>query len=421
MILDELTSMEVLPKMVKIKQTFDRPMVEDIKAEVRHQITKSGVLSRVKAGDRVCMTAGSRQVNNFPMILKETIEIFKEHGAVPFVVPAMGSHGGATAAGQIKVLEALGVTEETMGVPILSSMETVTLGHTDSGVAVEMDKNAYGADAIYIVHRIKPHTSFNHTIESGLLKMVTIGLGKQAGADSCHNLRIANMGPRIEEMAVFAIAHSKIIGGLGIIENAYEDTAELVGLLAEDIAKEEPKCLIKAKSYLAQFMVDPFDLLIVDEIGKNISGTGMDPNIIKRFSTPDIKADPITQIIVALDLSEKSHGNGGGMGLSDISTQRLYQKVNLKETYPNPLTARIPLSSKIPLIMDNDRQAMKAGLKCCVEIGEAGPRVVHIHNTLCMGEFLISENMLAEAMAHPNIEVVGEPAEYVFDENGNLF
>lgn len=421
MTLDELTGSAKLPKMVKIRQNFDRPMIEDIPAEIRSQIEKSGVLARIKAGDTVALTAGSRQVNNFPEILKVTIEILKEHGAEPFVVPAMGSHGGATAEGQRIVLEGLGVTEEAIGAPIKSSMETVTLGYTDSGLRVELDKNASEADAIFVMHRVKPHTSFNHTIESGLLKMITIGLGKQCGADSCHNTKIINLGPRVVEMAEYAIAHCNIVGGLAVLENAYDDTAEIHCLLAEDIIKEEPTLLIRAKEYLAQFLFKPFDLLVVDEIGKNISGTGMDPNIIKRFSTPDIKEDPITQIISILDLSEKAHGNGGGMGLADFSTRRLYNKVDLYETYPNPLTARVPLSSKIPLIMDNDRQAIKAGLRCCMDVEEGNERVVHIHNTLCMSEFYVSENMIPEMLAHPNIDVIGEAEEYKFDENGNLF
>ena len=254
MILEELTGMIRLPRMVKIRQQFDRPMVEDIPATVRSEMLNSGVLDRVKPGDRIALTAGSRQVNNFPLILKEVIKVFQEHGCKPFVVPAMGSHGGATAEGQREVLEGMGVSEETMGVPVLSSMETVTLGYTDSGLRVEMDKNAYEADAIYIVHRIKPHTSFRYKIESGLLKMIVIGLGKQYGADCCHSTHITNLGPRVEEMGTYAIAHSNIIGGLAIVENAYEDTAEIHGMLSEEFVEKEPEILIRAKKYLAQIL-----------------------------------------------------------------------------------------------------------------------------------------------------------------------
>ncbi len=421
MILEDLTSMIKLPRMVKVRQHFDRPMVEDLPGEIRRQMESSGVLERVKPGYRVALTAGSRQINNFPLILKEVITIFEEHGCKPFIVPAMGSHGGATAEGQRGVLAGMGITEETMGVPVLSSMETVTLGYTESGLRVELDKNAYEADAIFIVHRIKPHTSFRYKIESGLLKMIVIGLGKQYGAECCHSTHITNLGPRVEEMGKYAIAHSNIIGGLAVIENAYEDTAEVVCMKSEEFADREPGYLIKAKSLMAKIMFDPFDVLIVDEIGKNISGAGMDPNVVKRFTNPRIQEDPICQNIVVLDLAEKSHGNGGGMGLADFSTRRFYNKVDLCETYPNPLTSRVSFSTKIPMIMDNDRQAIRAALKCSFDIDFDNPRIIRIHNTLCMGEMYISEAMLPEAQANPNIEIIGEPEEFKFDENGNLF
>jgi len=420
-ILEELTGMINLPKMVKIRQHFDRPVIEDIPGTVRSEIEKSGVLDRVKPGYRVALTAGSRQVNNFPMILREIIAVFREHGCEPFIVPSMGSHGGATAEGQREVLAGMGITEETMGVPILSSMETVTLGHTDSGLRVELDKNAYEADAIFVVHRIKPHTSFRYKIESGLLKMIVIGLGKQYGAECCHSTHITNLGPRVEEMGTYAIAHSNIIGGLATIENAYDDTAEIYAMKSEEFVEREPELLIRAKNYLAQILLKECDVLVIDEIGKNISGTGMDPNVVKRFTNPRIMEDPICQTMAVLDLSEQSHGNGNGMGLADFSTRRLFDKVDMKGSYANPLTSRITPGSKIPLIMDNDRQAIRAAVKCCFDIDTDNPRIIHIHNTLCMGEFLISENLIPEAEAHPNIEIVGEPFEYQFDENGNLF
>ncbi|MEA4847935.1 MAG: lactate racemase domain-containing protein, partial [Clostridiaceae bacterium] len=363
----------------------------------------------------------SRQVNNFPLILSEIIKIFEERGAKPFIVPAMGSHGGATAEGQRGVLAGMGITEETTGVPILSSMETVTLGYTGSGLRVELDKNAYEADSIFIVHRIKPHTSFRYRIESGLMKMIVIGLGKQYGAESCHSTKIINLGPRIEEMGIYAIAHSNIIGGLGIVENAYDDTAELVGLLSENFVSEEPKYLEKAKKYLAQILFKGCDVIVVDEIGKNISGAGMDPNVIKRFTTPDMKEPPITQTIVALDLTAQSHGNGCGMGLADFTTRRLYGKVDLYETYPHPRTSPVFSSTKIPMVMDNDRQAIRAAVKCCFDIDQDNPRIIHLHNTLCMDEFYISESMVEEAQRIPHVDVIGAPEEFKFDENGNLF
>ena len=421
MILEELTNMVELPRMVKVRQHFDRPAVADIPAEIRRRMAESGVLERVKSGDRVALTAGSRQINNFPLILREVIAVFRERGCEPFIVPAMGSHGGATAEGQRAVLAGLGITEETVGAPVLSSMETTELGRTKNGYKVVIDKNAAEADAIFVVHRIKPHTTFRYKIESGLIKMVVIGLGKQHGAECCHATNITQTGPCLVEMGEFAIAHSNIIGGLAGLENAYDDTAEIHCMKSEEFVLREPELLVRAKNYLPQILFGKFDVLVVDEIGKNISGAGMDPNVVKRFTNPEIQETPICQKIVVLDLSDKAHGNVGGMGLADFSTRRLYNKVDLYETYPNPLTSRVSLSAKIPIIMDNDRQAIRAGVKCCYDIGPAGARIVHIHNTLCMGEFYVSEAMLPEAEADPRIEVAGEPEAYRFDENGNLF
>lgn len=419
--LEELTSTINLPKMVKIRQHFDRPMVSDVPGEVRRQMEASGVLNRVKPGYRIALTAGSRQIRNFPIICREVIKVFKEHGCHPFIVPAMGSHGGATAQGQRDVLALMGITEETMGVPILSSMETVTLGYTNSGLMVAMDKNAAEADAIFLVHRIKPHTSFHYKIESGLAKMAVIGLGKQHGASICHSTHIINLGPRIEEIGTYAIAHSNIIGGLGIIENAYDETAKIECIKSEDIITREPELLLYAKKNMAQILFNMFDVLVIDEIGKEISGAGMDPNVVKRFTHQKLTDDPICQSVVVLDLSPKSHGNCCGMGLADFSTRRFFDKIDMQETYPNPLTSRIIGSAKIPLIMDNDSQAIRAGIRCTFDTDQEHPRIVHIHNTLCLDEFYISESMLPEALENPRIEVLGEAREfYVFDEEGYM-
>ena len=329
MILEDLTSMINLPKMVKICQHFDRPVVKDIPGEIQRQIESSGVLERVRPGYRVALTAGSRQIRNYALIYKEIIKIFQAHGCKPFLVPAMGSHGGATAEGQRGVLAVMGITEEAMGVPILSSMETATLGYTDSGLKVTMDKNAFEADATFVVHRIKPHTSFRYKIESGLMKMIVIGLGKQHGADICHTTHIINLGPRIEEIGTYALAHSNIIGGLGIVENAYDETAKIECIKSEDFMIREPELLQYAKKNMPQILFKNFDVLVVDEIGKEISGAGMDPNVIKRFTHPRMTEAPICQSIVILDLSDKSHGNCSGMGLADFATRRFYNKIDI--------------------------------------------------------------------------------------------
>jgi len=419
-IFDQLVQDIKLPKMVRVRQKFPKPVLEDISGAIRKQLQREGVIERINKGDKVAITAGSRGIQNFSVIVRELVTSLKEKGAEPFVIPAMGSHGGATAEGQTALLRSIGITEETVGAQIFSTMEVVRIGTTDKGIPVCFDKYAYEADATIVVNRIKPHTSFRGSIESGLVKMIAIGLGKQLGAEICHATGLCNMSARIEEVARVAIEKSNIAFGLGIMENAYDETSRMVAIPKEKIMSEEPELLLEAKENLPQILFDNCDVLIVDEIGKNISGTGMDTNIVRRFTSEAIVCNPLAQRIVALDLTKETHGNANGIGLADVCTRRLYEKIDFYGTYPNPLTSRVLMSVKIPMVMDNDRQAIKAAVKTCFDIDYNDVRIIRIKNTLKLEEIYVSENLLDEAKGNTRINILSEPEEMPFDEKGNL-
>lgn len=419
---DELIRNCEIPRMIKVGQKFPRPVIGDIRAEIRKELGEKGLLCRIKNGDRIAVTAGSRGIANIALITREVINSLKEKGARPFIVPAMGSHGGATAAGQLEVLRSLGITEEEMGAPIKSSMEVVRLGVTATGIPACIDKlAATEADAIVVVNRIKPHTTFRGTYESGLAKMIAVGLGKQVGAEICHSTGTANISNLIESLSGLIIDKANIIFALGIIENAYDETCMVRALPAGDILAGEPTLLRVAWDNIPRIFFDSCDVLIVDEMGKNISGTGMDPNVIGRYTTESIKDEKKFQRIVVLDFTEESGGNANGIGLADICTRKTFEKIDFQKTYSNCLTTKVVFSAKIPMVMNNDRQAIRAGIKTCFDLDHGRIRMIRIKNTLRLDEIYISEALLPEAQENNRIEVLDEKAkEITFNEDGRI-
>ena len=355
-----------------------------------------------------------------PLIVKVTVDELKKLGAKPFLVPAMGSHGGATSKGQIDVLASLGVTEASAGCPILSSMDVIELGVLKNGLPVLIDKNAYEADGIIVINRIKAHNAFSGPNESGLVKMITIGLGKQKGADSCHHLGFQYMSEFIVDMAKIKLEKLPIIFGIGTIENAYDQVAKIVAIAAENIIEEERKLLFEAKANMPRLLLQPMDILVVDQIGKEFSGGGMDPYTTGRAPTPYISPGPTASKVAVLDVTERSHGNACGIGLADVTTRRLVNKIDYDFTYANLLTSTVTASARIPMFMDTDRLAIQAAIKTCNASDSGKIRLVRIANSLNIGEIYISESMLVEAQTHPNINVLGEPADMVFDTAGNI-
>jgi len=420
-IIKDLLEPVKIPKMVKIKQKFLRPIVTDAAEETRMKLSRPEIISTIKPGMTVALTGGSRGISNIAVIIKEVAEFLKAHGAQPFLIPAMGSHGGATAQGQIQVLESYGMTEETCGCPIRATMETVQIGSTEEGMPVYIDKYAYEADGIIPINRIKPHTAFRGKYESGIIKMLSIGMGKQKGADSLHEAGFKNFASRLPLFAKVIIDNINVMFGVATVENAFDETALIEVIETQRLWEEEPKLLKYAFENIPKILFDETDVLVVQEIGKNYSGSGMDPNVTGTWNTPYGSGGIKSQKVAVLDLSEESHGNAIGAGSADIATMRLYNKINFATTYPNALTSTVIRPAKVPMIMPNDKLAIKAAIKTCNEIDKENPKVIMIRNTLSLEEIIVSEAFLEDIKSNRRIEILAGSNNIIFDENGNLF
>lgn len=419
---DELLAQTNIPRMAKVAFDFARGTIrrEQINAIVTGSLQKRGLAARVKPGQRIAVAVGSREINNLDEITRAVVDWLKALGAQPFIFPAMGSHGGAEAEGQREILAGYGVMEKTMDVPILASMDVVKISETSRGLGVFVDKFAHEADGIVVIGRIKPHTNFHGRIESGLLKMLTVGCGKQAGADICHANGFDNMSENVAAIAHEIIRHENVLFGIGIIEDAMHGTYEILAVPSEKMEEEEPALLVKAKSLIHCIPFQKIDVLIVDEIGKDISGTGMDMNVTGRSNTCGI-TQPFVERIAVLDLSEKSHHNCCGIGGADVTTKRFYDKVDFVISYPNALMAHDPENMKLPMVMPNDRNAIQTAIHTCLGMDESiGCRIVWMHNTLCLDTFYISESLLPEAERHPALRILSEPMAVPFDADGNV-
>ena len=416
-----------LPRMARVRQRFAAPVIDDVPAEVRRQL--SGLRGRVTPGMRVGITAGSRGIANVALILRTAGEVVRELGGDPFILPAMGSHGGATAEGQTELLEGYGISPETTGMPVVSSMEVREIGRlgdaADPGPPIYASVTALEADALIICGRIKPHTDFRGPIESGLAKITAIGLGKHQGAKTIHSFGTRGLAHWMPQAARLILQHTNVLCGLAILENAYDQTARLVALPAEQIGgPEEERLLLDAKELMASLPFDQIDVLVVDEIGKNVSGTGMDTNILGRMfirGVPEF-ARPDVRIVVVRDITEESHGNGVGLGLADITTLRAARKLDLRATYINAITSGIGGVQRVrlPIVMPSDVDALCAGILCCSNGNPSVARVVRIKNTLEIGELEVSESLLDVVPAKPPLELRSEPAPLEFDADGNL-
>lgn len=395
-----------LPKMVKVRQKFHAPELADTAGEVHEAIKKADVLSRISKGDRVAIAVGSRGVADLPILVRETAAAVKKAGGEPFIVPAMGSHGGATAEGQVDVLLQLGVTEAAVGAPVDSSMEVEKLGELPNGLPVYMDKLAFEADKIIVINRIKPHTAFRGPVESGLMKMITIGLGKQKGAEAAHAYSFKYMAEHVPEMAKISLAKAPIIFGLATLENAYDRPAKIVAVPSEALEQAEPDLLLEAKSLMPKIHFDKFDVLVVNELGKDISGDGMDPNITGNFATPYASGGPDIARTVVLGLTEKTHGNANGIGMAHMTTKEVVDQIAWEKGYANALTSTVIEVIKLPMVLATKELAVKAAIKTCNAFDLSKVRLVRIQNTLEIGEIWISESMIEEAEQNPNLEII---------------
>ncbi len=415
----------IYPRLVRIRQHFERPCLSDVAAAVVSALEKLDLPQRIKPGQSVALTAGSRGIANIPLILKSTAAFLKKIGAKPFLVPTMGSHGGGTAEGQRHILESYGITEEFVGVPIRASMETLQVGVTPEGFPVLLDRIASEADHIGVVARIKPHTGYHGPLESGLMKMMMIGLGKHTGALAYHRILLDHPFDNVVRSVGRTLMRAAPIAfGLGLVENAYDETAIVEGVAPEVFEPTEERLLTEARRLLMRLPLRAADLLIVDEIGKNISGSGMDTNVAGRkraFRTqPSPDGMPSMRLIYVRGLSDKTHGNASGIGLADFTSTRLIQVMDYRATVINCLTAGYPEGAFLPVHFDTDREVIDAALAI---IGTRAPeqaRILRIRNTMQLEELEVSEACLEEKERQTEFDPIGPPRPLTFDTEGNL-
>jgi hypothetical protein len=412
------------PKLVRVRQEFDRTSLPDVPAAVRNALERLDLGRTIRPGQSVALTAGSRGIANIAVVLKTTVAFLRGLGAEPFLVPAMGSHGGATAAGQQKVLESYGITEEFVGAPIRASMHVVELGVTAEGYPAVLDRFAREADHIGVVARVKPHTSFHGPIESGLLKMLLIGLGKRAGAETYHRILLERPFDGVVRSVTRVIrAEAPVRFGLALVENAYDETALVEGVYPEEFEPREEELLVRAKAWLAKLPFAEADVLVVDEIGKDISGSGMDTNVVGRKRAfrgqPEMDGQPVMRRIFVRGLSEKAHGNATGIGLADFTTTRLVRGMDYKATVVNCLTAGYPEAATLPVHFDSDREVLDVALGLLGSRRPDDARVLRIRNTLRLDEVDVSEPCL-DAARQTEFSPVAAARAVVFGDDGNL-
>ena len=409
-----------IPQMARVRYDIPTPApLRDIRAAVREQMERAGARTMVRPGQRIAVGVGSRGIGRLPEIVAALVGELRALGAEPFIIPTMGSHGGATADGQREVLLHLGVTPERVGAPIEAQMETVEVGRAADGPPVRLDRLALAADGIVFVARVKPHTAYRGPHESGLAKMIAIGLGKQAGAAVCHARGFGHMARMVPALAEVALARAPIRFGLAVLENAYDEPYKLVVVPAERILADEPALLDAARRAMPRIPFDSLDVLVIDEIGKNISGDGADPNITGRYATPDASGGPEVNKQVVLDIADASDGNANGIGLADFTTVRAARKMDLGRTYPNALTSTVARPVALPMVLPSDRLAFAAALLTCNAVGRE-PRLMRITNTLQLGEFWVSTALLDEVERDPTQQIVAGPQAVPFDSAGNV-
>jgi hypothetical protein len=414
--IEELLKGVELPRFALVEQSVDSPApLPDVRGAVREAL--EGV--EVPSGS-VAVGVGSRGVGGIAEVVAALVEALQEAGAEPFVVPAMGSHGASTAEGQAEVLRHLGVSEGTVGCPVRATMESVRIGETPAGVGVFMDRNAYEADSVVVVNRIKPHTAFRGTVESGPTKMLAIGLGKQRGAHSVHSAGWHAIHETIPQAARVATGTGKVAFGLAVLENADGEPYRVAAIPAEGLEEAEAPLLEEAKKKLLRLPFDEMDVLIVDEIGKNISGDGADPNVTGRYPTTAASGGPKIERVVFLGLTGETGGNANGLGAADVVTERLAGAMDRPSTYMNALTSTTPVPVKIPMVMPTDRMALAAALTMCAGVSPSEARIVRIENTLKLRRMWVSEGLLQEVEAGERLRVIEGPRPVRFDEHGTV-
>ncbi len=416
------------PRMIEMGQSYPPSRKLDFPALLEQQFTETGLRGRITPGMKIALGVGSRGITNLKEIVQATLGVLTAAGARPFIVPAMGSHGGATAQGQIEVLASYGVTAESMGVPIEAAMDVRKVGTACDGLDVVLSVPALAADGIVVLNRVKPHTDFRGTLGSGIQKMLVIGFGKQVGANNAHRAA-AHLGYEVvlRAFAGTILGAAKIFCGIGLVEDQHHQTAELQVMTPENIVTEEQKLFARAEQLLARLPFDEIDLLIVDRMGKDISGSGMDTNVIGRDIAGYLSSlhseSPVTPRVSRIfvrDLTPASKGNGVGIGMADFTTARLVKGLNLQYTYMNALTSLGLLPAKIPIYFDNDREAIEAALASLASEAPETLKVVRIADTLNVERFQASEACVGGLNGHKGVSTVGSARAMEFDASENL-
>ena len=416
--------MSEYPEIFRIRQKFERPKIDDIPGEIATELARLNLGETIQPGQSVAITAGSRGVANIHIIIKGIVDHIKGLGAEPFIVPAMGSHGGATAEGQQGIVEGYGITEDFCGCPIRSSMETVIVCEAQEGFSVHFDKNAYGADHVVVCGRVKPHTSFVGDIESGLMKMMLIGLAKYEGAKTYHRaIKDHSFGQIVRSVAREVLSKCRIVAGLAVVENGYDETAKIQAVAPSEFEDREKELLVLAKQWMPRLPFKQADLLLVDKIGKNISGSGMDSNVIGRKYLDHRAGDnewPKIRNIFVRGLTEETHGNATGIGMAEFTLTRAVNAMDVAITRRNCITGGSPTSAMVPLNYDTDQEVLDVTLPEMGLTAVLDTRVMWIHNTLDVSEVECSTAYLDEAQQSNEIEILSDPRPLPLDTNGNL-
>jgi len=412
-----------MPRMANVRQKFQTVRVPSVTQAVAGQFQRPEVRAKVKPGQTIAVGCGSRGIANVAEAARAVVAELKALGAKPFVFPAMGSHGGATAEGQTQVLAGYGITEAQVGCPIRATMETVELGTIGEGTPVYMDQFAAQADGVVLINRVKPHTNFRAPMESGIVKMMTIGMGKIRGATTLHFHGMDRFGEILPLAARLIMAKKNFLFGVALVENAHDETALLEIVPAEQLLQREPALQAQAKEMMARLYFDDIDVLVIDEMGKNISGAGFDPNITGRNNRiiRDWQEAPRVQKIVVLGLTPETHGNATGVGLADVITLRLFKEMDVGPTYANVIASAYLDGAAIPLIMNTEHDAIALAVKTLVRVKPSDARIVRIRNTLELTHVQVSEPLLELARRHPGrFEILGAPTPLRFDGDGRL-
>ena len=411
-----------IPRMIRVRQLYDEQKIPDVSAHVRARMEKVVTNKEWFQDKRICITAGSRGIPNLADIIAAVCGKLQEWGAKPFVIPAMGSHGGGTAEGQSAILAGYGITQETMGVPVVSCMDVVQYGTLSNGTPLYCDRHAFESDGIVLLNKQKPHTDFRGPHESGLAKMVAIGLAKHVGASAFHMQGFKEFPVRVPEAAVIFLKTGHVVLGIGMVQNAYDEICELDVAMPDDLMEMDRRLLMLAKERLATLKFKDLDVLIIDKIGKDISGYGQDPNVTGRANGSDPSFKEILELkkMVILGMTEGAHHNGSGIAEADVTTVRCMRDIDWGQVWTNLITSTEIQGCKMPLYMNNDREAIRLAIRTCNGIDFSRPKVARIHTTLDLFEIEVSEALYEELRDRKDIEYIEGPYDLPFDREGFL-